>query len=61
MLILGGLVGLMIVLMMFDWALIIVSSLTGAVMLTSLISAPNRFCWMIFAALQTVGILVQSR
>jgi len=61
MLILGAIAGFLLVLLLFDWALIIISSLTGSILLTELAGISNRYAWLVLLALLAVGILVQSR
>ena len=61
LIILGAITGLLLVLLLFDWALITISSLTGSILLTELVGIPNRYAWLMILALLAVGILVQSR
>src|SRR5437764_7115557 len=49
--ILGGLLGTVLLLMLFDWALIFVSSLVGAHLITGLISFPPTGGLLLFSAL----------
>jgi hypothetical protein len=58
--ILGGLVGTVLLLMLFDWALIFVSSLVGAHLITSAIALPATGEILLFSALVLFGILVQA-
>ncbi len=57
----GGLVGMVLVLLLFDWALIILSSLGGASLLTQVLSLPRPTLLLIFVILAFIGIIIQSR
>lgn len=57
--ILGGLLGTVLLLLLFDWALIFVSSLIGAHLITSAISLPATGEILLFSALVLFGVLVQ--
>jgi hypothetical protein len=46
--------------MLFDWALIFVSSLIGAHLITSAISLPSTGAVLLFSALVLFGVLVQT-
>jgi hypothetical protein len=58
--IIGGLIGMVLMLMLFDWALIFISSLIGAHLITSAISLPPTGEVLLFAALVLFGVLVQA-
>ena len=58
--IVGGLIGTVLLLMLFDWALIFVSSLIGAHLITSAISLPPTGEILLFTALVLFGVLVQA-
>jgi hypothetical protein len=58
--IVGGLIGTVLLLMLFDWALIFVSSLIGAHLITSAISLPPTGEILLFSALVLFGVLVQA-
>src|SRR6266480_5706457 len=58
--IIGGLIGTVLLLMLFDWALIFVSSLIGAHLITSAISLPPSGEVLLFSALVLFGVLVQA-
>lgn len=58
---LGGAAGLLLVFLLFDWALIIISSLTGAVLLSNLAPIPGQYAWLVTGVLLVVGVIVQSR
>jgi MFS family permease len=57
--IIGGLIGAILLLMLFDWALIFVSSLIGAHLITSAITLPPTGEVLLFAALVLLGVLIQ--
>lgn len=61
LLILGGIAGLLLLVLLFDWALIIISSLTGAFMLTRFIPISDQYSWLVTVVLLAVGIFVQSK
>ena len=58
--IIGGLIGALLLLMLFDWALIFVSSLIGAHLITSAISLPPTGEVLLFTALVLLGFLIQA-
>ena len=56
----GGLVGAILLLVLFDWALIVVSSLIGAHLIQSAIALPPSGSTIVFIGLVAIGILVQA-
>jgi Domain of unknown function (DUF4203) len=56
----GGVVGAILLLALFDWALIVVSSLIGAHLIQSAIVLPPSGSTILFIALTIIGILVQA-
>jgi Domain of unknown function (DUF4203) len=56
----GGVVGALLLLVLFDWALIVVSSLIGAHLIQSAIVLPPSGSTIVFVALAIIGILVQA-
>ena len=58
--VIGGLIGTVLLLMLFDWALILVSSLIGAHLITSAIALPPTGEILLFSALVLFGMLVQA-
>ena len=58
--IIGGLIGAILLLMLFDWALIFISSLIGAHLITSAITLPPTGAVLLFTALLLLGILIQT-
>jgi MFS family permease len=59
--IIGGIIGLILVAALFDWAIIILSVLLGADLIVSVLSIPSStYYWVIFLVLIVVGIVVQA-
>ena len=58
--IIGGLIGAILLLMLFDWALIFISSLIGAHLITSAITLPPTGAVLLFTALLLLGVLIQT-
>jgi hypothetical protein len=58
--IVGGVIGAILLLAVFDWALIVVSSLIGAHLIQSAIVLPPTGSTIVFIGLAIVGILVQA-
>src|SRR5438874_4567530 len=56
----GGLVGAILLLALFDWALIVVSALIGAHLIQSAIVLPPSGSRTVFIGLAIIGILVQA-
>jgi hypothetical protein len=56
----GGVVGAILLLVLFDWALIVVSSLIGAHLIQSTIVLPPSGSTILFIGLAILGILVQA-
>jgi len=58
--IIGGVIGAILLLAMFDWALIVVSSFIGAYLIESAIVLPPTGSTLVFVGLAIIGILVQA-
>lgn len=58
--VLGGILGAMLLLFLFDWALIVVSSLIGAHLIQNAIVLPPSGSTIVFLGLAIVGIVVQA-
>jgi hypothetical protein len=58
--VLGGIIGAFLLLFLFDWALIVVSSLIGAHLIQNAISLPPSGSIIVFLGLAVVGIVVQA-
>ena len=56
----GGLIGAMLLLFLFDWALIVVSSFIGAHMIQNAIVLPPTGSTIVFFGLAVVGMVVQA-
>lgn len=56
----GGILGAILVAALFDWALIILSSLTGAVMLVQAFKVSHIFGLLVFVVLFALGIGIQA-
>src|SRR5882724_7543438 len=56
----GGVIGAILLLVLFDWALIVVSSLIGAHLIQSTIVLPPSGSTILFIGLAILGILVQA-
>lgn len=57
----GGVVGVILVMVVFDWALIFLSVLTGATAITQSIPLDQRTLQILFVTLAILGIVVQGR
>ena len=58
--VIGGIIGAILLLALFDWALIVVSSLIGAHLIQSAIVLPASGSTIVFIGLAVIGILVQA-
>jgi hypothetical protein len=58
--VIGGIIGAILLLVLFDWALIVVSSLIGAHLVQSAIVLPASGSTIVFIGLAVIGILVQA-
>ena len=58
--VIGGIVGAILMLVLFDWALIIVSALIGAHLIQNAITLPPSGSTIVFLGLAVIGILVQA-
>lgn len=58
--IVGGIIGAILLLVLFDWALIVVSSFIGAYLIQSAIMLPPTGSTLVFAGLAIVGIIAQA-
>src|SRR5437762_6437204 len=56
----GGLIGAMLLLFLFDWALIVVSSFIGAHMIQNAIVLPSSGSTIVFLGRAIVGMVVQA-
>jgi hypothetical protein len=58
--VIGGILGAILILVVFDWALIVVSSLIGAHLIQSAIVLPPSGSTIVFLGLAVIGMLVQA-
>ena len=56
----GGILGTLLIIVLFDWALIILSSLAGAVLITETFHIDRGAATLLFIGLFIAGIAVQS-
>jgi hypothetical protein len=56
----GGIIGGLLFLLLFDWALIVLSSMVGAYMIATAITLPQVGASIVFVVLTIVGIVVQA-
>jgi hypothetical protein len=56
----GGIIGVLLVIFLFDWALITLSSLAGASLITQALVLPSGTSSLIFLALVIVGVVIQG-
>jgi hypothetical protein len=58
--VLGGIVGAILLSVLFDWALILLSSLVGANLITPVINPEQEMATIVFVIVLLVGIVVQA-
>src|SRR5437764_7624221 len=58
--VIGGILGALLLLMLFDWVLILLSSVEGAQLITSAIATPEKGRLILFIALAVIGVIVQG-
>jgi hypothetical protein len=56
----GGVIGGLLFLLLFDWALIILSSMVGAYMIESVVTLPQTGATILFLILTVGGVIVQA-
>jgi hypothetical protein len=56
----GGILGTLLLLALFDWALIVLSSVVGAHLIESAIALPPSGTAILFVALAIIGVVVQA-
>ena len=59
--VIGGILGLLLIIVLFDWALIILSSLVGSGLITDTVYVGQGVTTALFIALFVVGLIAQSR
>ena len=58
--IIGGLLGAILLLVLFDWALVFLSSIVGAYLIQAVVRLPATGATVLFVILVVVGVLVQA-
>jgi hypothetical protein len=58
--IIGGIVGLILVAALFDWAIILLSTLFGTEIIMPFLKVPTPTYWLVFLVLIIIGIIVQA-
>jgi uncharacterized protein DUF4203 len=58
--IIGGIIGMILLLSLFDWALIVMSAVVGAYLIGHTIVLPPTGATLLFVGLAAVGIIVQT-
>jgi len=58
--VIGGIIGALLLLALFDWVLILLSSIEGAHLIASGITLPEKGAMILFIALAVIGVLVQG-
>jgi hypothetical protein len=56
----GGIIGVLLVIFLFDWAIITLSSLAGASLITQAIVLPAGIAGVVFLALVIIGVVIQG-
>jgi hypothetical protein len=56
----GGIIGTVLAVMLFDWALIILTSLAGALLVTEGLAMTGTIGWLVTAGLFILGIIIQA-
>lgn len=56
----GGILGALLMSVVFDWALIILSSLTGAILIARYLPLPGQFTAIVVVALFIIGMVTQA-
>ena len=58
--VIGGIIGALLLLSLFDWALILLSSVEGAHLIRNGITLPQTGAFILFVALVILGVVVQG-
>ena len=56
----GGIIGAILLLALFDWALIVMSALVGAYLISHTVVLPEKGATLLFVGLAALGIIVQA-
>ena len=60
MAVIGGIVGALLLLALFDWVLILLSSIEGAHLISGAITMPEKGALILLIALAVIGVIVQG-
>jgi len=55
----GGIIGALLLLVLFDWALIVLSAIVGAHLIQSALALPPSGSTIVFVGLAVIGVIVQ--
>ena len=58
--VIGGIIGALLVIFLFDWAIITLSSLAGASLISQALAIPGGLAGVVFLALVIVGVVIQG-
>src|SRR5439155_20611531 len=58
--VIGGIIGAVLLLMVFHWPLIVLSSVVGAHLILSALVLPQSGSTILFVALAAIGVIVQA-
>ncbi|HEV3392481.1 MAG TPA: hypothetical protein VG103_03125, partial [Chthoniobacterales bacterium] len=58
--IVGGIIGAILLLAVFDWALIVMSAVVGAHLISHTVVLPPTGATLLFVGLAAIGIIVQA-
>jgi hypothetical protein len=58
--IIGGIIGAILLLSLFDWALIVMSAVVGAYLISHIVVLPPTGATLLFVGLAAIGIIVQA-
>jgi hypothetical protein len=58
--IIGGIIGAILLIALFDWALIFISSIIGAYLIESVVKLPPTGITILFVVLVVIGVIVQA-
>jgi len=58
--VIGGILGALLLLALFDWVLILLSSIEGAHLISGALTIPEKGALILFIALAVIGVIVQG-
>ena len=59
--IIGGIVGVILIAIMFDWALIVLTSITGSVLIVQKLHLTKPYSFVLLSVLTFLGVIIQSK